>query len=1366
MGNSIATLSVSTAISWLPLHRFLHPSLACDQPPSPLSLARSSMECNLLEPITSINDSGGSTRHEVALAPSLAPFGNASEADGANRLEPSRASNPAPTNARIIHPDNSSNMIEDDITAQQCKIDRSRGVAFQPQPTVITKASEATSFASQQEETQLPYTRDHSDVELSNGNGQNIFSNNIARPHSVRGSISEYSGSGRRYARTEYGHHDGLNKDVSSVEGKQSTKIAPEYLQPTNEGSGAVGRGFKLPNDFEDDEDKLNEASVAKDEEDPDAIYRYTTQTAAPFEADTSSVRLTKEELKAEKRDMKARKRQKLVRDPVTQKDIWIENARGSTKKFMSNDGVIAPKYRTLQDLPEKDAAKLVSYLHKIPLKDDKTNLLFYPMAPPEWKELMEESQQALFQWAYIMILILISVQVIFSAFPARYALWINTLCAVGSVLFVKQRVQKSFIESFQNAERVRGENATLNALPESVEWLNNIVRTIWPTINPELFAAPIDLLEDAMQKQVPNIVHTVKVSDLDIGAVPLRILSMRYLPDDGAPRGAEDASGEYVNLEVAFGYRAGKTDKTVTSKAKNIHLLIWFLVGLRNVLGIPIPVWVEVHGIMGKARVRVQLLPDPPFLKNATITLLGMPKIELSTVPISNYFINVMNLPFVSQLVAFAVKTVCKDFIAPRSYTMDVSRLMIGDDVKKETTSTGVLMICLHGAVNVPRADHQPGRSKVDPYATVQYSRFGKTMYSTRVISQDFNPVWEETCFLPILPAAIKAGEKIRVNLWDSDRLTADDLLGRVEVDLLNLVQNPGMFERRVDKVTGCDKTRLHWSIGFFGKVKIPDQDVPEFVDTRVPPGLRDNPDFLPEQPLWSVDSKTEQLICRIPPLKNCPGILSIQIHQINDLGVLSAKTRTHSKNGLVMDAEAVEQGKEDDSGAAPSSYCTVALNDELVYKTRTRAYTSRPIFNASFERFVRSFSDTRIRVCVRDQRFREDDPIVGILPLALSEELSQQGQVTRWYPLSEGIGYGQIRVSLLFRNIDCSIPRTLQGWNVGTLYIFGIRAITQAAADAEALQDCSLRIDTMLGHKTIGAVHASKADEGVVAWDLGSMLIMPIRRRHATSLNLEAHRGGVPFTKKGLFSGIYGACIIALSALDDDKREKVKIPIFQTKDYIRFKQNSLAQDEAHQDQTLKKLGYMEVDCILTSGLSDAHRRFIKRSKDLAQTHETWETERSYKKKLELNAQQERKEAIVKARKLHDIQERSDNSDQTLTDQSLSRNDEKERSVKFVSQGGLDTTSTLDIIDDDHDPDWDDDQASLASRTSRRSIKEWVIDKAEERRERHRRHRGIMQQKPARTASWLKNGLRRGISKASRALTINREDDLIEREV
>lgn len=52
-----------------------------------------------------------------------------------------------------------------------------------------------------------------------------------------------------------------------------------------------------------------------------------------------------------------------------------------------------------------------------------------------------------------------------------------------------------------------------------------------------------------------------------------------------------------------------------------------------------------------------------------------------------------------------------------------------------------------------------------------------------------------------------------------------------------------------------------------------------------------------------------------------------------------------------------------------------------------------------------MRDWRSGIVTVTVRDQRHREHDPILGVVPLKLSEILSSSSQVTRWYPLDGGI-------------------------------------------------------------------------------------------------------------------------------------------------------------------------------------------------------------------------------------------------------------------------------------------------------------------------------------------------------------------------
>ena len=43
----------------------------------------------------------------------------------------------------------------------------------------------------------------------------------------------------------------------------------------------------------------------------------------------------------------------------------------------------------------------------------------------------------------------------------------------------------------------------------------------------------------------------------------------------------------------------------------------------------IPIPIWIAVESIVGTVRLRLQMVPEAPFVRNMTFTLMGTPHIE-----------------------------------------------------------------------------------------------------------------------------------------------------------------------------------------------------------------------------------------------------------------------------------------------------------------------------------------------------------------------------------------------------------------------------------------------------------------------------------------------------------------------------------------------------------------------------------------------------------------------------------------------------------------------------------------------------------------------------------------------------------------
>ena len=186
------------------------------------------------------------------------------------------------------------------------------------------------------------------------------------------------------------------------------------------------------------------------------------------------------------------------------------------------------------------------------------------------------------------------------------------------------------------------------------------------------------------MQASLPKMVRMVSVDDIGQGSEAIRILGVRWLPtgaasksiskegklesgnekssdrtvpgqgevqqnstdndEDGAraqdnsetiAEGMEAEQGDFVNVEVGFAYRPSTGRKGMKDRAKNAHLYLAFYMPTNikfrrfssrhdGPLLTDTAVWVELLGVVGIMRLRLQLTPDPPFLALCTMTFLG----------------------------------------------------------------------------------------------------------------------------------------------------------------------------------------------------------------------------------------------------------------------------------------------------------------------------------------------------------------------------------------------------------------------------------------------------------------------------------------------------------------------------------------------------------------------------------------------------------------------------------------------------------------------------------------------------------------------------------------------------------------------
>lgn len=464
----------------------------------------------------------------------------------------------------------------------------------------------------------------------------------------------------------------------------------------------------------------------------------------------------------------------------------------------------------------------------------------------------------------------------------------------LGMSQWVNTKTKEIFDDETWDAAR-REEKAILKSdeeLPESVHWLNSLIASVWPLVNPDLFASLVDQIEDVMQASLPKMVKMVSVDDMGQGSESIRILGVKWLPTGAAsksvgsdgqlhkenkssqndrtdPGQSQDADGEggpnsnvkrsdnnenpaqqegeevalregmeaeegdFINLELALAYRSRTSSKSLKTKAKNAHLLLkFYLPG-----GMAIPVWVELRGIVMTLRLRLQLTPDPPFIELCTLTFLGQPKATISCMPLSKHSFSLTDVPLISSFVNSAIDAALAEYVAPKSLTLNLKDMLVGEDFKKDTTSIGVVWIFIKHASGFKQGDAGigPVQGSSDAYVTVSWGKFGKPVASTRIVVGQNEPSWHEYASILVTPEEVNAGEKLRLQLWDSDKWTADDDLGRVEVDLKELMHSQETSNRiqdREDRFTGEDLEEdmpgfLVWSVGYFAKIRITKQQL-----------------------------------------------------------------------------------------------------------------------------------------------------------------------------------------------------------------------------------------------------------------------------------------------------------------------------------------------------------------------------------------------------------------------------------------------------------------------------------------------------------------------------------------------------------
>jgi hypothetical protein len=1136
---------------------------------------------------------------------------------------------------------------------------------------------------------------------------------------------------------------------------------------------------------------------------------------------------------------------QKTVTDPTTGKEVVIEDVNKDFMEKVKNPVLSVPnanlgkdttvkteasqsnpEYKEKQDITAPPDPVAEGSTSDVPIHGEKTNILFHPTPSVSYEPTFARLEE---RGLWLVAGVFVAIVLLGRVFGGKYIGIIPLAACVSSGiwLWVKE-VVRSGREVEWESEKERGRTATANLLPESVEWMNTLLSIVWGLINPDMFSAVADTLEDVMQASVPGIIENVRVAEINQGSNPIRVLSLRALPDthdeikalkkqmhednkktkDPQEAAADEEGGDYYNLEISFAYHAEPSGKRASEKARNMHMQLVFYLGIKGLFGVPLPIFVELQGLVGTVRLRLAMTPEPPFLKTLTFTLMGVPHVSAGCIPMLERGVNLLNLPLISQFVNYAIGAAASMYVAPKSMSIDMRAILQGDDITKDVQALGVLWIRIHKAVGLSKQDKRGSKwGGSDPYITLTFSKYGKPMYCTRVITDDLNPIWEETTALLVTPELIKADENLSVELWDSDRHSADDIVGKIELSMQKMIQHPGKMYPQVSKLAGMNEGsempgELHWEVGYFGKPQFRPALRSDGKNKALPPELRDKPELQDEKGVQN--TADDDAVQHTPPDPLWPsGICSVIVHQIVNLELENVKGTQGSRKGKEFEpAKPYGESTEEEGATLPTSYCTILFNDQLVYRTRAKAVSSKPIFNAGTERFVRDWRSAIVTVTVRDSRNREHDPILGVVPLKLSDILETSSQVTRWYPLDGGIGFGRVRISLLFRSVETRLPPMQLGWDVGT-FIFASDRVEARGYDHHAR--IKLRTGGSTGKIGRGSCHAMKEGEGEGSgyyWDLvqnrkeseelqGEKIKLPVKYRYRSPIVFEFH---IANKRKA-----DAWAVLWLNTLTDNEDIDVDIPIWRTAASQRLIQNYITAEMVSETKDgtpmpglddLKECGRLVFKAWFKAGMDESHGAFVA-DNDSRETFETWEACRAegvrafvVEKELPERVNTLHEKSLTEGRDV--LKEASEEEKQkwltkTGTDWSGAFGDDPARymdkSGKKRREPGVDPPLGNGSVhdpenpsdDNDDDDDEDDDDlgimdASSPEGMSRKSIDTmasgWTqgttqsdINKQNKKTE-ERKQRGLMQWKPARNLKFAKDEGLIGIRKLKNRVT------------
>jgi len=593
---------------------------------------------------------------------------------------------------------------------------------------------------------------------------------------------------------------------------------------------------------------------------------------------------------------------------------------------------------------------------------------------------------------------------------------------------------------------------------PETLNWLNYILRKAWPTAEPLICNIVMDsvngILDDILNNPIISkvliAVDSIKISEFSLGTEAPMLMEMCPITDSDSNVIKFTSIAKYEPLDTN---KISKYDiESGEKRASNIVLSV-----KPKIVPSSIPTQVNDILFVGKLLFVITTMEAFPYVKKVEFTFIEQPNVKWTLKPLSAG-IDIMKLGLDAGIDAIIKNVISSIALEPTRITIDVEDLL-----KSMTLDQPIGLLKL----NFYEGKELKNTSKMgtdDPYG--KFSVNGIELSRTKVIDNDLNPVWNHTEYA-IVSGVIYSDPKNNsdlalIEVLSGNSLKKDNVIGRAEnfylrqyIALCEILRKKKLDEERdaafienlnkqgiydeqeIARIKKEERKKRKKELALKEKNKSFAQKLLSSLEVSAEDyinGLTDveRKEYINQWGNPLVDSDTIIPLYELGKNGNIDktkpagtvrmGINYIPLNQFNEN--LEETTEIFSETGIAR----IWIYKVQKLEGSPNPYCVAEIDGVEVVTTSKKKYNNNPGFNCFKDVFIKNFSTAKLSIAVKDSKTGTDE-VLGTFEWSIYEiyERLKEDPGANWFKLSSKFDEAVINLGLEWKPLIINMSSNL---------------------------------------------------------------------------------------------------------------------------------------------------------------------------------------------------------------------------------------------------------------------------------------------------------------------------------------------------